>query len=161
MDVFVLWHEINATSTASSGLLDFHTFLAIVRILKFENFKGRKKKKKKWFFASMCERSLRCGDGALQVFAPVEQIVDNWARVFANWGHNESNEINREHKKKVKRKRGARRGVGNVTCSPSKKRWKKTFAGNQKVMSQGYEPRSPGGTNHFPNKAKERLLSTV
>lgn len=31
--------------------------------------------------------------------------------VFANWGHNESNEINREHKKKLRRKEGAHRGA--------------------------------------------------
>lgn len=47
--------------------------------------------------------------------------------------------------------------------SPSKKLEKKTktYARNQTVTSQGYEPRSPGGTNHFLNKAKERLLGTV
>lgn len=46
--------------------------------------------------------------------------------------------------------------------SPSKRSSeKKTYAGNQTVTSQGYEPRSPGGTNHFLNKAKERLPDTV
>lgn len=37
-----------------------------------------------------------------QVSSSAEQNVTAWARVFANWGHSESNEINREHKK-VKR----------------------------------------------------------
>lgn len=51
-------------------------------------------------------------------------------------------------------------GTGARASVPQQKALK-TYAGNQTVTSQGYEPRSPGGTNHFLNKAKERLLGTV
>lgn len=73
----------------------------------------------------------------------------------------QSNEINREHKKVKKEPMGSLpNGTGARALVPQQKALK-TYAGNQTVTSQGYEPRSPGGTNHFLNKAKERLLGTV
>lgn len=66
-----------------------------------------------------------------------------------------------EHKKVKRSPWGSLpNGTGARVPVPQQKALK-TYAGNQTVMSQGYEPRSPGGTNHFLNKAKERLLGTV
>lgn len=73
----------------------------------------------------------------------------------------ECNEINREYKKVKRSPWGSPPNGAGARASVPQQKALKTFAGNQTATSQGYEPRSPGGTNHFLNKAKERLLGTV
>lgn len=104
----------------------------------------------------MCERSLRRGDGALQVFAPVEQIVDAWAWVFANWGHNESNEINREHK--LRGKKGPV-GVGAMTpVRPAKSSGKKNLCRKSKSNVSGLWAKVSWRNKSFSQQSQREII---
>lgn len=101
--------------------------------------------KKIWLFASMRQCSLHHRDRALQVFLPRSRklspklgslLIEVTTKIIKLT----------ESIKKVKKKRGGPSGGRRTPVHPVKSSGKKTFAGNQKVMSQGYEPSSPGGT---------------